>query len=86
MEFYDKGMGFFWRAYRDFSVGYTCTGSMMGPFMGTTGMTTSLVAYNEKGIIYLVATNVGTLPYLADMGLWYVHYSAHKVMRQFELD
>ena len=86
MEFYDKGMGFFWRACSDFSAGYTCTGSVMGPFMGTTGMTTSLVANNEKGIIYLVATNVGTLPYLADMGLWYVHYSAHKVMRQFELD
>ena len=41
----------------------------MGPFIGTAGMTTPLVAYDERGITYLAATNVGWLPYLADEGV-----------------
>ena len=59
-------MGFSWIACRDFNVSYTCADSVMGPFIGTAGMTTPLVAYDERGITYLAATNVGWLPYLAD--------------------
>ena len=54
--------------------------------MGTTGSTTLLEAYDERGITYLAATNAGWLPYLADEGLQYVHYSAYRVGRQFRLD
>jgi len=54
--------------------------------MGTVGTTTPLVAYDERGITYLVATNSRGLPYLVDKGIWYVHYSAHRVRRKFELD
>ena len=86
VEFFNKGMGFSWRACRDFSARYTCAGSVMGPFIGTASITTSLVAYNKKGITYLAATNARWLPYLVDKGLRYVHYTAHRVMRQFGLD
>ena len=79
-------MGFSWRACRDFNTSYTCVNSVMGLFMGTVGTTTLLVAYDEKGITYLVATNSRGLPYLVDKGIRYVHYSAHRVRRQFELD
>lgn len=72
-------------ACKDFSIGYTCADSVMGPFIGTTSTTTILVAYNEKGITYLATTNVGWLPYLPNEGLWYVHYSAHRVRRKFGL-
>lgn len=86
VEFFDKEVGFLWRACRDFSTGYTCIDSMMGPFMTTARTTTPLVAYDERGITYLVATNAGWLPYLADEGIRYVHYSTHKVRRKFGLD
>lgn len=62
VEFFDKGVGVSFRACRNFSAGYTCANSMMRPFMGTAGMITPLVAYDEKGITYLAATNVGCLP------------------------
>ena len=54
--------------------------------MGTANSTTPLVSYNERGITYLATTNAQWLPYLADEGLWYVHYSTHRVRRQFRLD
>ena len=53
VEFFDKGVSFSWRACRDFSTGYTCVDSMIGPFMGTIGTTTPLVAYDERGIYLL---------------------------------
>lgn len=53
----------------------------MRPFIGTTGRTTPLVAYDEKGVTYLATINVRWLPYLADEGVCYVHYSAHRVRR-----
>ena len=69
VEFHDKEVGFSWRAYRNLGNGFTYVDSMMGHFLATVE------------IIYLVATNVGWLPYLADEGIWYVHYSAHRVRR-----
>ena len=59
---------------------------VMGPFVDTTGTTTPLTAFHEKGVTYLVATNARWLPYLADKGIQFVHYSANRVRRQFELD
>lgn len=38
------------------------------------------------GIFNLASTNVWLLPYLAHEGIWYVHYFAHRVRRQFGLD
>lgn len=49
--------------------------------MGTVGITTPLVTYDERGITYMATINVGWLPYLADEGVCYVHYSAHRVRR-----
>lgn len=43
--------------------GYTCSDLVMGPFMGTVGITTTLVAYDERGITYLATTNARWLPY-----------------------
>ena len=63
-----------------------CSDLVMGLFIGTTGSTTLLEVYDERGITYLAATNAGWLPYLADEGLQYVHYSAYRVGRQFRLD
>ncbi|KAL0008382.1 hypothetical protein SO802_009884 [Lithocarpus litseifolius] len=83
---YPKEWAFSWRACKDFSTGYTCVDSVIRPFMGTTSTTTPLVAYDERGITYLVATNSGWLPYLVDKGIQYVHYSAYRVRRQFGLD
>ena len=73
IEFFDKGVVFSWRAYRDLSSRFTCADSAMGSFMATTGTTTLLIAFDERGITYLAATNVGWLPYLADEGIHYVH-------------
>lgn len=79
-------MGFSWRAYRNLGNGFPCANLVMGPFMATVGTTTPLIAFYEKGITYLAATNDGWLPYLANKGIRYVHYSAHRVRRQFGLD
>ena len=54
IEFFDKGVGFSRRAYR---TGYTCVDSAMGPFVDTTGTTTPLTGFNERGITYLAAIN-----------------------------
>ena len=53
----------------------------MGPFIDITEITTSLTAFDEKGITYLAATNAGWLPYLAEEGIYFVHYSANRVKR-----
>ena len=45
-----------------------------------------LTTFDKKGITYLTTTNAGWLPYLADEGIHYVHYSAHRVRKQFGLD
>ena len=66
--------------------GFTYPDSVMGPFTDTAGTTTPLAAFDERGITYLVATNAGWLPYLADEGICFVHYFANKVRRQFGLD
>ena len=58
----------------------------MGLFVDTVGTTTPLTDFEETGITYLAATNVGWLPYLADKGLRFVHYLANRVRRQFGLD
>ena len=60
--------------------------SVMGSFVNTVGTTTPLAGFNEIGITYLVATNAGWLPYLADEGVKFVHYPANRVRRQFGLD
>ena len=58
----------------------------MGQFVDMAGTTTPLVGFEERGITYLVATNAGWLPYLADEGIRFVHYLANQVRRQFGLD
>ena len=86
VEFFDKGVGFSWRAYKNLGTGYTCADSVMGPFVDTTGTTTPLTGFKERGITYLAATNAGWLPYLADKGIRFVHYLANRVRKQFGLD
>ena len=86
IESFDEGVGFSWRAYRHLSTGYTCVDSAMGSFVNTVGTTTPLAGFDEIGITYLVATNTGWLPYLADEGIRFVHYLANRVRRQFGLD
>ena len=67
-------------------MGYTCANSIMSLFVDISGTTTPLIDFEETGITYLVATNTGWLPYLADKGIRFVHYPANKVRRQFRLD
>ena len=86
IEFFNKEVGFSWKAYRNLGIGYTCANSAMGPFIDTTGTTTPLTGFEERGITYLAATNVGGLSYLADEGVRFVHYSTDRVRRQFGLD
>ena len=62
--FFDKGVGFSWRAYRDLGNRFTYVDSTMGPFMATGGTTTP--------ITYLATTNAGWLPYLVNEGIRYV--------------
>ena len=54
--------------------------------MATTRTIAPLIAFDEKGITYLAATNAGWLLYLADEGIWYVHYFSCTVKRLFGLD
>ena len=86
IEFFDKGVGFSWRAYRNLGIGYICADSAMGPFVDTARTTTPLTGFEERGITYLAAINAGWLPYLADEGIRFVHYLANRVRRQFGLD
>lgn len=81
VDYFDKGVGFSRRAYRDFSTSYTCADLVMGPFMGIVGTMSPLGAYDGKGITYVAATNSRWLPYLANEGIWCVHYSTHIVRR-----
>ena len=78
-------MCFSWRACRDFSTKHACVNSVTWPFMAATRTTTLLVANDERGIIYLAATNAEWLPSLANKGIQYVYYSAHIARRQFGL-
>lgn len=59
VEFFDKGVGFYWRANRNLVTGYTCADLVMGPFTDMVGTTTLLTAFDERGITYLAATNAG---------------------------
>ena len=86
IEFINKGVGFSWRAYRGLGSGFICAYSVMGPFTDIAGTTTSLTTFNETGITNLAATNAGWLPYLADEGIRFIHYSTNRVRRQFGLD
>ena len=74
VEFFDKGVGFSWRAYKNLGTGYTCADFVMGPFVDTTRTTTPLTGFEERGTTYLAATNAGWLPYLVDEGILFVHY------------
>ena len=86
VESFDEGVGFSWRAYRNLGANYTCIDFAMGSFVDTVATTTPLVGFDETGIIYLVATNAGWLPYLADEGIRFVHYPDNRVRKQFGLD
>ena len=81
VEFFDRGVGFSWKAYRSLGTSFTCVDSVMGPFIDTAGTTTPLTGFDERGITYLAATNAGWLPYLADEGVRFVHYFADRVRR-----
>ena len=81
VKFFDKGVGFCWRAYRNLGSGYTCADLFMGYFVDAAGTTTLLTAFDERGITYLAATNAGWLSYLVDEGVRFVHYFANKVRR-----
>ena len=79
--FFDKGVGFCWGAYRNLGTDITCADSVMGPFIDIAETTTPLTTFDERRITYLVATNARWLPYLADEGIQFVHYSANRVSR-----
>ena len=81
VEFFDKGVGFCWSAYRSLGTGYTCAESAMGSFVDSVRTTTPLTGFDEKDITYLAATNARCLPYLANEGIRFVHYSAYRVRR-----
>ena len=61
--------------YINICIGFMCVDSVMGPFTDTAGTTTPLIAFDERGITYLAATNAGWLPYLTNEGIRFVHYS-----------
>ncbi|XP_075654977.1 uncharacterized protein LOC142625166 [Castanea sativa] len=86
IEFFDKGVGFSLRAYRNLGTGYTCVDSVMVTFVNVVGNTTPLIGFEERGITYLAATNARWLPYLADDGVKFVQYPTNRVKRQFGLD
>ena len=86
IEFFDKGIGFSWRAYSNFGTSYTCVDFVMGPFVDIVGTTTPLTGFEERGITYLAATNAGWLPCLAGEGTRSVHYPANRVRRLLGLD
>ncbi|KAK9983660.1 hypothetical protein SO802_033185 [Lithocarpus litseifolius] len=78
VEFFDKGVGFSWKAYRNLSTGYTCVDAVMGPFVDTAGTTTPLTGFEERGITYLATTNARWLPYLSDEGVKFMHYPTNR--------
>ena len=86
VEFFDKGICFSRRAYRNLGNGFTYADSVKGPFIDIAGTTTSLTAFDERKITYMAATNTGWLPYLTNESICFIHYSANRVKRQFRLD
>ena len=64
----------------------TSVDSVMEPFTDTARTTTPLTAFDERWIIYLATTNAWWLPYLANKGIQFMHYSTNRVRRQIELD
>ena len=64
IEFFDKGVAFCWRSYKNLGIGFTYANSVMSPFTNIAGTTSPLTAFDERGIMYLAATNAGWLPYL----------------------
>ena len=52
VEFFDKGVGFFWKAYRSLGTGFTCVDSALGPFVDTVRTTTLLIGFDERGITW----------------------------------
>ena len=81
VEFFDKGIGFCWRANRNLGSSYTCADSIMGSFVDAARTTTPLTAFDEREITYLTAANAGWLPYLTDEGVRFVHYFTNRVRR-----
>ncbi|KAL0001493.1 hypothetical protein SO802_015274 [Lithocarpus litseifolius] len=86
VEFFDKGVGFSWRAYKDLGSGFTYANLAMGLLMAIARTTTLLIAFDKRMITYLSATNAGWLPSLANEGICYSHYSAYRVRRQLRLE
>ena len=87
VEFFDKGVGFSWKVYRNLGTSYTCADSIMGPFVDTARTITQLTGFEERGITYLAATNTGWLPYLADEGVrcksaFFLQHSGPRILGQ----
>ena len=51
VESFDQDVGFSWRAYRNLGTDYTCVDSDMGLFIDTAGTTTSLIGFDEVGLL-----------------------------------
>ena len=64
IEFFNKGVGFSWRAYTNLGTSYTCVDSAMGLFIDTVGTTTPLTGFDKRGITFLATTNARWLRYL----------------------
>ena len=53
MGFFDKGVGFCLKAYRNPGSGYTCADSVMGSFVDVVRTTTLLTTFDKRGITCL---------------------------------
>ena len=51
VEFFNRGVGFSWRAYKHLGAVYTCADTVMGQFVDTVGTTTPLVGYGDNFLL-----------------------------------
>ena len=85
VKLFDQAGNLHWRSPREFGPSFACD-SVLSSFLTSTGNTFDLHRGNEGSLAYLTCISPSWLPVPSLSGPRYTHYSAHRVLRQFDFD
>ena len=85
MELFDQRGHLSWHSPHEFSLGFACD-SVLFSFLNSPGHTFDLCWGDESSLAYLACTSPSWLLVPLTSGPKYIHYSAHRVLRQFGFD
>ena len=85
VELFDQVGHLRWRSPWEFGPGFVCD-SVLSPFLTSTGNTFDLRHGDEGSLAYLTCISPSWLPVPSSSDPRYTHYSAHRVLRQFDFD